>query len=164
MNERNTPDELPSKGFSADAGEASDAGEVGDGQLDRWLTEAAAAERAETTVDADRFMARLRMRVAPMVPSPFAERPGIVRVFAVAAMIPLCLALWLCFGLPNDGGTVPPGGETSEELALIDDLDLLELLDDLPTGEIAEIDPDMIDLYLHLDVIEELPVELLGNS
>lgn len=131
--------------------------------LDRWLDEAAAAERAAPAVDTERFMERLRLRIAPLTPNPFRERPAMARAFAVAAMIPLVLALWLCFGLDENPRPLEES-ISAEELALIDDLDLLEILDDLPSDEIVEIDPDLFDLYLRLEVLEELPVEVLGNS
>ncbi len=126
--------------------------------VDRWIDEAVAAEQSQPTVDSDLFLARLRRQIAPLV---VPARPRLVRSFALAAMVPLALVLWLLFQ------PVSPEGNTDDlrvDVALIDDLDLLELLNDLSPQVLEQIDPELFDLYLDLELIEELPVEVLGNS
>jgi hypothetical protein len=132
--------------------------DANDSGLDRLLTEAAIAERRATPVDADRFLTRLRVRLTP-----FSHRPGLGRALAVAAMLPIALGLGLMFGAPGSGPNTTPELR-GEELALIEELDVLLILDELSPDEVAEIDPDLLDLYLNLEIIEELPVEILGKS
>lgn len=121
--------------------------------VDPLLDEAVAAEARHDSVDPERFLGRLRSRLVPV--SPQARlRP----VLALAAVVPLVLTLWLI--LRSDA----PSTRSNEELALIENLDLLVLLEDLTPEEIEELDPELLDLYLDWEIVDELPVELLENS
>jgi hypothetical protein len=123
------------------------------GALDRLLAEAAAAERSLRHPDPERFLANLRGKLAPA-----AARPRRTLAYAIAAVVPLALTLWLLFGAPT------PGSRSSEEdLALIERLDLLEVLAELSEGEIETLDPEFIDLVRDLDILDEIPVEILGG-
>ena len=130
--------------------------------VERWLDEAVEAERNAPPVDADRFIARLRARLLVHGAGPLAPRSPLGRALAVAAMIPIALGLWLLIGGP---GTAPnPSDRSVEEVALIEELDLLLILDELSPAEIEAFDPELIDLYQNLEVLEDLPVELLEDE
>ena len=125
--------------------------------LDRWLDDAAAAESREP-VDADRFLHRLRTRIEGDRILSMPRTPLSISRIAAAILLPLGLAAGLFFFSDSDA-PLP-----AEEVALIEDLDLLVLLDELSPEELSEIDPELFDLYEHLEMIEELPVDVLGDS
>ncbi|HIA28077.1 MAG TPA: hypothetical protein EYN79_08200 [Planctomycetes bacterium] len=122
-----------------------------DQNLDRLLKEASAAE-VPVTVDATRFLARLRSR--PTSPRWVSALPRPLWLSA-AALVPLALLLW---------AMAPWSTSVSLDAAILDELDLLELLSTLEPAEIATLDPDLIDFYADLEIVEELPVDLLGVS
>jgi len=146
------------------SGDASRPEPLGESWLDPRLEEAAAAERERAPTDAERFFARLDQRLAT---SPGTGRALRLPAVSWAAIIPIALALWWLFGgsfAPDRAPTSPGDGALAAESALIEELDVLELLADLvPAGE-EELDPELIDLYVDFEIIEELPVETLGSS
>ena len=78
---------------------------------------------------------------------------------ALAAAIPVALTLWLIFG-PGLGGSDPAGGS---EMALIEDLDLLEVLSELAPEDLEDLDPEWLDLYQDWELLEDLPLEILES-
>jgi len=126
--------------------------------MDQLIDEAVAAEQSQSTVDSELFLVRLRRQIASLV---VPARPRLVQSFALAAMVPLALVLWLLFQPASPGVN---SDDLRIDVALIDDLDLLELLNDLSPQLLEQIDPELFDLYLDLELIEDLPVEVLGNS
>ncbi len=124
-------------------------------RVELLLDEAATAERARPPVDSERFLARLRSRIIP-----FAPRRQLSPALAIAALVPIILVLWLVFG----GFGPPRNGLRGDESELIAELDVLELLAKLTPEEIEKIDPALFELYLNWELIDELPVEILGNS
>lgn len=128
-------------------------------RVTRVLAEDAAAERNHPPVDADRFVRRLRARLLPEAPPSRLGSVPWLRLAATAAAIPVALAAWLLLSQPAS-----EPGDGSVEIALLEDLDLLLLLEELTPEEILELDPDLIGLYQHVEVIEELPLQVLGGS
>ena len=125
--------------------------------LDRWLEDAAAAESTEG-VDHDRFLHRLRTRIEGDRILAMPRTPLSLGRIAAAILLPLGLAAGL-FLFSGPEAPLP-----AEEVALIEDLDLLVLLDELSPEELSDLDPELFDLYQHLEMIEELPVDVLGDS
>jgi len=141
--------------------------------VEPWLAEAVDAERRAPPADAERFLARLRLRLAS---SPREGRVHRIPALSWAALIPVALALWWLFargpaverGAPAPGAPPSTEGAIAGETDLIEELDVLELLAELvpagPDDRAPELDPELIDLYVDLEIIEEFPVETLGSS
>ena len=144
-------------------------------RLDQLLAESAAAEEKHPPVDVDRLVNRLRARVFPEHGNGRGldgrrSRAQWLRVAATAAAIPLAIGIWIFCTEPSPGDPSRDGfGTDGVEVALVDvpvleELDLLLLLENISPEELSELDPDLIDLYQHVDVIDDLPVEVLGSS
>lgn len=122
-----------------------------DEKLDRLLREAADSEN-ESHVDADRFLQRLRPHIQRVRRATDSSRP---LWWSVAAIVPLALLLW---------ALAPWSVGSSVDAAILEEFDILEILAALDPTEIATLEPELIELYADLEIVEELPVDLLEVS
>lgn len=135
----------------------------GESVLDRLLDEASRAERDLPAADADRFLARL----SPRLESAPRARIRLAPALSLAAMVPIALAVWWFIAGSDpaaDPGTFGGDPAPAAETALLEELELLELLAELAPASGESLDPDLIDLYFDFEIIDELPVETLGSS
>lgn len=147
--------------------------------LDRALDAAARKEREPKTPNADEFLSRLRERIergdmgqgdgvateAPPAPvSIWRPNPWLLR----AALMPLALGAWLVWSALSGPDPDPDPGETQElavqDLAVVEELDLLFGLEDVSPEQLGELDPELVELVESLELLGDVSPELLENS
>lgn len=130
-------------------------------RLEVMLQDAIAFERTLPPPDVDRFISRLRDRIARSeqmaLPTP---RPDTRTLWwSLAAVLPLVATLVFTFSVWN-----APHGDAASDRVVIQNLDVLENLEPLSNEEIKALDPEVLDLLQDWDRFEDLQFDLLGKS
>ncbi|MFQ5655386.1 MAG: hypothetical protein ACE5GW_11730, partial [Planctomycetota bacterium] len=130
--------------------------------LEELLEEAAMAERGRAPADPEGFLQRLRSRRGSPAPLLTPRRTLTLSGWGLAAVVPLLLALVIT--CTPEGQPAPPAERPEADLAVIQDLDLLEDLLDLLPESVESFDAEEVEILLEWDLLEGLPLEVLENS
>ena len=129
--------------------------------LDRLLDEAIQAEREAPPPDPDLFLAGVRDRIAS---SGLPPHLGSSRWFQIAAAVLFAIILGFVAVPSASRDPADPAGSGDVDVAVIEQLDLLRELEGLDPEELQGMDPELVEILSNLELLRNVPLEILESS